>query len=181
MFDKLFSPITIKDMTLRNHVVLPAMGTRFTSDRFVNEKHIAYHAARARGGSGLNMVEVTSVHEPSAPKMFLSIAEDKYIPKLKELTDAIHAEGGKAGVQLWQGSLATGMDQNAMMLMVSDTELAPGFVVPGIWCTSARWPRPATGSTPFRWAAWAIPSIPPFTITTPSARCSASTPSLKVA
>lgn len=132
MFDKLFSPITIKDMTLRNHVVLPAMGTRFTSDRFVNEKHIAYHAARARGGSGLNMVEVTSVHEPSAPKMFLSIAEDKYIPKLKELTDAIHAGGGKAGIQLWQGSLATGMDQNAMMLMVSDTELAPGFVVPGI-------------------------------------------------
>ena len=91
MFDKLFTPITIKDMTLRNRIIMPAMGTRFTEDRFVNDKHIAYHVARARGGSALNIVEVSSVHALSAPKMFLSIAEDKYIPKMKELTDAIHA------------------------------------------------------------------------------------------
>ena len=132
MFDKLFTPITIKDMTLRNRIIMPAMGTRFTEDRFVNNKHIAYHVARARGGSALNIVEVSSVHALSAPKMFLSIAEDKYIPKLKELTDAIHAEGGKAGIQLWQGGLAVGMDQTAMILLSSDTELAPGFTVPGI-------------------------------------------------
>ena len=132
MFDKLFTPITIKDMTLRNRIIMPAMGTRFTEDRFVNEKHIAYHVARARGGSALNIVEVSSVHALSAPKMFLSIAEDKYIPKLKELTDAIHAEGGKAGIQLWQGGLAVSMDQTAMILLSSDTELAPGFTVPGI-------------------------------------------------
>ena len=132
MFDKLFTPITIKDMTLRNRIIMPAMGTRFTEDRFVNEKHIAYHVARARGGSALNIVEVSSVHALSAPKMFLSVAEDKYIPKLKELTDAIHAEGGKAGIQLWQGGLAVGMDQTAMILLSSDTELAPGFTVPGI-------------------------------------------------
>lgn len=132
MFDKLFTPITIKDMTLRNRIIMPAMGTRFTENRFVNEKHIAYHVARARGGSALNIVEVSSVHALSAPKMFLSIAEDKYIPKLKELTDAIHAEGGKAGIQLWQGGLAVGMDQTAMILLSSDTELTPGFTVPGI-------------------------------------------------
>ena len=41
MFDKLFTPITIKNMTLRNRIIImPAMGTRFTEDRFVNEKHI---------------------------------------------------------------------------------------------------------------------------------------------
>lgn len=64
--------------------------------------------------------------------MFLSIAEDKHIPKLKELTDAIHAEDGKAGIQLWQGGLTVGMDQTAMILLSSDTELALGFTVPGI-------------------------------------------------
>ena len=89
MFDKLFTPIAIKDMTLCNRIIMPAMGTRFTEDRFVNEKHIAYHVARARGGSALNIVEVSSVHALSAPKMFLSIVEDKYIPKLKELIDAL--------------------------------------------------------------------------------------------
>ena len=41
-------------------------------------------------------------------------------------------KGGKAGIQLWQGGLAVGMDQTAMILLSSDTELAPGFTVPGI-------------------------------------------------
>ena len=35
MFDKLFTPITIKDMTLRNRIIMPAMGTRFTEDNYV--------------------------------------------------------------------------------------------------------------------------------------------------
>ena len=30
MFDKLFSPIKIKDLELRNRVILPAMGTKFS-------------------------------------------------------------------------------------------------------------------------------------------------------
>lgn len=30
MFDKLFSPFTVKDMELKNRVVLPAMGTKFS-------------------------------------------------------------------------------------------------------------------------------------------------------
>ena len=132
MYSKLFSPLAIKGMTLKNRIILPAMGTRFTQDRFVNQTHIDYHVARTRGGSALNIVEVSSVHEPSAPKMFLSIADDKYIPKMRELTDAIHAAGGKAGIQLWQGSLAVGMDQTAMILLASEMELAPGFKIPGI-------------------------------------------------
>lgn len=132
MYSKLFSPFAIKGMTLKNRIILPAMGTRFTQDRFVNQTHIDYHVARTRGGSALNIVEVSSVHEPSAPKMFLSIADDKYIPKMRELTDAIHAAGGKAGIQLWQGSLAVGMDQTAMILLASEMELAPGFKIPGI-------------------------------------------------
>lgn len=64
MFDKPFTPITIRDMTLRNRIIMPAMGTRFTEDRFVNEKHIAYHVARTRGGSALNIVDVPSRPRP---------------------------------------------------------------------------------------------------------------------
>jgi len=63
MFDKLFTPITIKDMTLCNRIIMPAMGTRFTENQ-----HIAYHVTRARGGSALNIVEVSSVHALSAPR-----------------------------------------------------------------------------------------------------------------
>lgn len=132
MFDKLFSPIKIKGMEMKSHIVMPAMGTRFTNDRFVNQKHIDYHVARVKGGSALNIVEVTSVHPLSAPKMFLALCDDKYIPGMKKLVDAIHEAGGKAGVQLWQGSLAVGMDRSAFIMMASDTPMGPNITIPGI-------------------------------------------------
>lgn len=133
MFDHIFTPIRIRDMELPHRVILPAMGTKFSGkDSYVTDKLIDYHVARVKGGSGLNIVEVSSVHTPSAPRGFLSISEDKYIPGLKKLTDAIHEAGGNAGIQLWQGSLAVGMDQTAMILLASDMEVAPGFTIPGI-------------------------------------------------
>lgn len=133
MFDKLFSPIKIKDMELKNRVILPAMGTKFSGKAsYVTPQLIDYHVARVKGGCGLNIVEVCSVHTPSAPRGFLSISEDEYIPGLKGLTDAIHAAGGKAGLQLWQGSLAVGMDKTAQILVASDMPVGPQMTIPGI-------------------------------------------------
>ena len=133
MFEHLFSPIKIKSMELKSRAIMPAMGTKFSGNAsFVTPTLIEYHKARVRGGSPLNIVEVCSVHTPSAPRHFLSISDDMYIPGLKQLTDAIHEEGGKAGLQLWQGSLCVGMDQTAQILMASDMEVAPGVTIPGI-------------------------------------------------
>ncbi|NMB09055.1 MAG: NADH oxidase, partial [Tissierellia bacterium] len=82
-FENLFSPIEIKGLKLKNRIMFPAMGTKMaTEDGFVTEKLIDYHVARAKGGNGLNMVEVSSVHRASAPKAFLSIYDDKFIPGL---------------------------------------------------------------------------------------------------
>ena len=133
MFEKLFTPIQIRDMKLPHRIILPAMGTKFSgNDSYVTDKLIDYHVARVKGGSGLNIVEVCSVHTPSAPRHFLSISEDKYIPGLKKLTDAIHEAGGNAGLQLWQGSLAVGMDQTAQILVASDMPVSPEITLPGI-------------------------------------------------
>lgn len=132
MYQKLFSPIKIRGMELKNRVVMPAMGTRMAdANSFITDKLIAYHRARALGGCALNIVEVSSVHTPSAPAHFVSISEDKYIEGHKKLCDAVHAAGGKAGVQLWQGSIAVGMDKNAQILMASDTPMGQ-FTLPGI-------------------------------------------------
>lgn len=132
-FDHLFSPIKIRGMELKNRVVFPAMGTKMASeDKYVTQQIIDYHVARALGGNGLNFTEVCGVHEISTPKYFLSIADDKYIPKLKQLTDAIHAVGGKAGIQLWQGGMATASYQKEGIILSSDTPI-PGTntVIPG--------------------------------------------------
>lgn len=133
MYDKMFEPIKIRGMELKNRVIFPATGTKFSGKAsFVTKQHIDYHVARVRGGSGLNIVEVSSVHTPSAPRMFLSLSEDMYIPGMNELTDAIHKEGGKAGVQLWQGSIAVGMDRTAQILVASDMPVGPGMTIPGM-------------------------------------------------
>lgn len=133
MYPKLFTPIKIRGLELKNRIMLPAMGTKFSGKTsYVTDKLIDYHVARVKGGTGLSMVEVCSVHTPSAPRHFLSISEDCYIPGMKKLTDAIHEAGGKAGLQLWQGSLCVGMDRTAMILMASDTDFGGGRVMPGI-------------------------------------------------
>lgn len=135
-FEKLFSPIKIRGLELSNRVVMSAMGTFESSasedGRMVTDKLIAYHVARAEGGCGLNTVEVCSVEKASAPFGFLSLAEDKYIPGMKKLCDAIHAAGGKAALQLWQGGIATASDPKVDILLPQETELAPGFVIPAI-------------------------------------------------
>lgn len=117
MFEKLFHPIKIRDLTLDSRVVMTAMGTRFTNNHLVNDKHIAYHVARAKGGCTLNMIEVTGVHDGSDAIMFLSLAKDEYVPDMKRLTDAIHEAGGKCGIQLYQGGLGVCFDDNAAMLV----------------------------------------------------------------
>ena len=133
MYYKLFSPIKIRGMELKNRIILPAMGTKFSQKAsFVTEQLINYHVARVEGGCGLNIVEVSSIHTPSAPRGFLSISEDAYIPGMKKLTDAIHDAGGKAGIQLWQGSICVGMDQTAQILVASDMPVSPEMTIPGI-------------------------------------------------
>jgi len=125
-FEHLFSPITLRGMRLRNRVVFPAMGTKMGSeDCYVTQRLIDYHVARAKGGNGLNMVEVSSVHKPSSPKRFLAISDDSYIPMMKALVDAVHQAGAKVGLQLWQGGLAVGSDRSAM-IVIPDPLPVPG-------------------------------------------------------
>ena len=73
-FKNLFSPIKIRDLTLKNRIVMPAMGTKFANeDRTVSKQLIDYHVARAEGGCALYIVEVASVHGPSAPRQFVAV------------------------------------------------------------------------------------------------------------
>lgn len=135
-FTKLFSPIKIKDLELKNRVVMSAMGTHESAasedGKGVTEKLIRYHVERAKGGCGLNTVEVTAVDQASSPHGFLSLADDQYIEGLKKLNDAVHKEGGKTCVQLWQGGLAVASDKTAEILLPDAMPLAPNYTVPAI-------------------------------------------------
>ncbi len=133
-FPHLFSPIKIRGLELKNRIDFPGMGTFYTDDGgYVNEKFINYHAARALGGSGLITTEATSVYAPAAPRNFLNISDDKFIPGLKKFTDAIHAAGAKVCVQLWQGGITTVMfDPTTVPIAPSEikVEYALGMQLP---------------------------------------------------
>lgn len=72
MFEKLFSPIKIKDMELKNRIILPAMGTKFSGDGSeVTDKLIDYHVARVKGGSRIKHCRSYKCLHTSSTKTFL--------------------------------------------------------------------------------------------------------------
>ncbi|MCR8645294.1 NAD(P)/FAD-dependent oxidoreductase [Paenibacillus sp. N1-5-1-14] len=131
-FKQLFSKIQLKGLELKNRVIFPAMGTKMADTQgYVTQQLIDYHVARVKGGCGLNIVEVCSVHAPSAPAKFLNISDDKFIPGLRKMADAIREAGGKSSLQLWQGGLAVSGDSSAMVILPSDMPVSPEYTIPG--------------------------------------------------
>lgn len=62
-FKKLFEPVRIGRMQLKNRIVMPPMGTGYAEDEgYVGQRPIDYYEARARGGAGLIIIEVTSTY-----------------------------------------------------------------------------------------------------------------------
>lgn len=101
-FQNLFMPLTIKGVTIRNRIVFPAMNTNFAeADGSVSERLLRYYVERGKGGAGL--VTISPVYiDPAARKRAgaLLLHEDRLIPKMKNLTDAIHATGARVLLQL---------------------------------------------------------------------------------
>jgi 2,4-dienoyl-CoA reductase-like NADH-dependent reductase (Old Yellow Enzyme family)/thioredoxin reductase len=98
----LLSPIKIKSLELVNRVVMPPMGTNLGNpDGTVSEANLAYIKRRARGGAGLIITEISSVHPSgSAIGNELGSYDDRFIPGLKKIADAVHAAGSKVALQL---------------------------------------------------------------------------------
>lgn len=102
-FGNLISPFQIGNVWLRNRVVMPAMTTNFANrDGRVSNRLIEYYAARARGGTGLVIVEAACVDYPRGKGLIheLDISIDDVIPDLKHLAEKIRSEGAKAAIQL---------------------------------------------------------------------------------
>ncbi len=98
----LFSPIKIKSLELTNRVVMPPMGTNLGNpDGTVSEANLAYIKRRAKGGAGLIITEISSVHPSgSAIGNELGSYDDRFIPGLKKIADTVHAAGAKVALQL---------------------------------------------------------------------------------
>ena len=103
VFKKLFEPGRIGRLRLKNRMVMPAMATGFgTEDGYITQQALDYYEERARGGVGLIIVEFTCVDFPrgKALRGQFSADDDRYIPGLQGLVQAIQKHGTKAALQL---------------------------------------------------------------------------------
>ncbi|MFI0369329.1 FAD-dependent oxidoreductase [Actinomadura sp. 1N219] len=95
--DHLLSPLAIGGLTVRNRVFSSAHGTGF-SHGGINDRLIAYHLERARGGVGLIVLEATSVDPAAAVGVSASLTglqniDDSIVPDYRRISAALHAEG----------------------------------------------------------------------------------------
>ncbi|WP_018990684.1 NAD(P)/FAD-dependent oxidoreductase [Aromatoleum toluclasticum] len=101
-FPNLLSPGRLASLTLKNKMILPAMGTNYANaDGTVSRRFTDYYVARAKGGFGLIVVEVAAV-DPlgKAVGNEAGIWHDGQIPSWKAFVDEIHAHGAKVFLQL---------------------------------------------------------------------------------
>lgn len=96
-YTKLWQPITINKMRLRNRIMLSAMGT-FTpmQDGTDSEEGIRYYEERAKGGAGLIMTGAMFLNEKTAQGgPTLALHNTRAIPKATVLVERVHRWGGK--------------------------------------------------------------------------------------
>jgi 2,4-dienoyl-CoA reductase-like NADH-dependent reductase (Old Yellow Enzyme family) len=101
--DMLFSPFTVKDLTLRNRVVMAPMTRKCSRDGAPGANVADYYAARAEHGVGLIITEGIAIEHPVAvddanvPRLFGCAALDGW----SKVVTAVHAHGGRIVAQLW--------------------------------------------------------------------------------
>ncbi len=97
----LFSPLTIKKITLKNRIVISPICQYSSVDGFANDWHLVHLGSRAAGGVGLIIQEATAVSpEARISPSDLGIWKDEHIQKLKTINEFIVSQNAVPGIQL---------------------------------------------------------------------------------
>ncbi|PLW81888.1 NADH:flavin oxidoreductase [Kineobactrum sediminis] len=110
----LASPLKLGTLQLKNRMVVSAMGANLAEeDGTCGDDIVNFHERQARGGVGMIVLGSTGVSWPAGgnqPRQ-LAISQDRMVPGLKRLADAVHQHGGKVAVQLHHGGLVAAQDR----------------------------------------------------------------------
>lgn len=97
----LFTPLTIKSITLRNRIGVSPMCMYSSEDGVATDWHLVHLGARAAGGAGLVIAEATAV----APEGRITpgdagIWADKHVEPIARINRFIKAQGAVPGIQI---------------------------------------------------------------------------------
>ncbi|NLI92362.1 MAG: FAD-dependent oxidoreductase [Peptococcaceae bacterium] len=112
----LYSQGEIGKVELINRLVMAPMGMGYCEKGMITDRAIMFYRLRARGGVGLivlGAMQIDPIHKTEYDMICLD--DDRYIPGLRRLTDAVHDEGSKIfGQLLHQGRYARSKEYNGM-------------------------------------------------------------------
>ncbi|MGI8545756.1 MAG: NADH:flavin oxidoreductase/NADH oxidase [Gemmatimonadaceae bacterium] len=101
MTSSLFTPLTIRGVTLKNRIVMSPMCQYSSIDGFATDWHLVNLGTRAVGGVSLAITEATAVTpEGRISPADLGIWDDAHIAGLRRCTEFVERHGAVAGIQL---------------------------------------------------------------------------------
>jgi 2,4-dienoyl-CoA reductase-like NADH-dependent reductase (Old Yellow Enzyme family)/thioredoxin reductase len=130
----LFTPLRIGPLQLKNRIAMAPMATHYADETgAVTERLKNYYLERARGGAGLIILESGYIHPLGRGGMKrMGLHEDRLIPGLRGLVDAVHAEGVKISSLLHHAGRQINVENTHGQYPVSASSLPSGMeaVVP---------------------------------------------------
>lgn len=103
MYNNLFQEGHIGKVKIKNRLVMSPMGCGLANlDGTPTEDMIAFYEARAIGGAGLIIPEITRINDVHGAGLMrqLSVTKDRHIEPLAKLAEAVHKHGSKIFIQL---------------------------------------------------------------------------------
>ncbi len=98
---ELFSPLRLRDVTLRNRIVVSPMCEYSSVDGFAGDWHVVHLGSRAVGGAGLVFTEAIAVTaEGRISPQDLGIWQDEHVAELARIARFCTAQGAAWGTQL---------------------------------------------------------------------------------
>lgn len=125
-FPRLFSPIGVGGIELKNRIFFPGHHTNLTG-RNPSPEIAAYLEARAEGGVGLIIVEMTGVYEPGGiySSAVLMATDDDCIPGFRDIASRCHNHGCKVFAQLFHPGREIRQSPEATMALAYAPSVIP--------------------------------------------------------
>jgi anthraniloyl-CoA monooxygenase len=137
----MFTPFTLRGVTLKNRVVVSPMAQYSAVDGIPGDYHLVHLGARAMGGAAMVVVEMTCVSPegritPGCPGLYNTEQRDAF----KRIVDWVHANsdakiaiqighaGAKASTRLaWEGIDKPLLEGNWPLMSASEQQYLPGI------------------------------------------------------
>ena len=142
---KLFEPIKIRELEIRNRIFIPAMCQYSceNQDGVVNEWHLVHLGARATGGAGMIIAEASGVTpEGRISPWCPGIWNYEQVAAWARVNAYIHSQGAKSAIQLahagrkgstyrdWSGKGSVPLEKGGWQTISSTSEAFDGYESP---------------------------------------------------